>query len=216
MLGAIRIYSVFALLAVLYSQGAVANDLLIEKFTKIQVKLSDGDSSKVPVTLRLADMLSERARKASMKELESGCITCTAGEKDRKRALQYYKEVLPKVAVSQKGRILAQMGHLYEMTGEENKALSLYQKVIHQKDTPEVAKIEAKLSLAEAYFKKRQYEVAKKYYEQVLESPEAKRKGLAHYKVAWCEFNAGHVDLAIQRLVKVLKSRNCCQETHRE
>lgn len=47
-----------------------------------------------------------------MKELDSGCMQCTAGTADRKKALSLYLEVLDRTPDSQKGKVMIQVGHL--------------------------------------------------------------------------------------------------------
>jgi hypothetical protein len=88
-------------------------DLLIEKLTQVYLNLAPSDAAKVGITLRLADLHAERARLDAMKDLESGCTVCEAGKADRKKALSYYQEVLPKVPESSLGKVMAQVGHLY-------------------------------------------------------------------------------------------------------
>ena len=56
-----------------------SRSLLIDKLGNVQRGLAPKDPSKVAVTLRLADLLSERARFDSMKEIEQGCTVCNAG-----------------------------------------------------------------------------------------------------------------------------------------
>lgn len=178
-------------------------DMLIEKLTQVYLNLAPNDSSKVPITLRLADLHAERARLDAMKDLESGCTVCEAGKADRKKALSYYQEVLPKVAPDSMGKVLAQVGHLYEMTGNEKEAVATYEKILKEKRSPEAA-AEANLSLAEVYFKHRDYPKARGYYAAVLASPAGASRGLAAYRVAWCDFNNGKTDQAIDGLKKIL------------
>ncbi len=180
-------------------------DMLIEKLTQVYLNLAPADASKTAITLRLADLHAERARLDAMKELESGCTTCTAGVQDRKKALSYYQEVLPKVQENSVGKVLAQVGHLYEMTGNEKEAIATYERILKDPKS-QAAQAEANLSLAEVYFKRRDYAQAKKNYQAVLANPAALSKGLAAYRSAWCEFNEGHLDLAINGLVTVLKT----------
>lgn len=180
-------------------------DMLITKLTQVYLNLAPGDSSKVAITLRLADLHAERARIDAMTELQAGCTQCTAGVADRKKALQYYQEVLPKTPDSSIGKVLAQVGHLYEMTGDQKAAIATYTKILADQKSPE-ARAEANLSLAELYFKRHDYVAARKHYGEVIANPAAASKGLAAYRIAWCEFNDGHLQAGIDGLVTVLKS----------
>ncbi|RYZ78129.1 MAG: tetratricopeptide repeat protein, partial [Proteobacteria bacterium] len=105
-------------------------NLLIDKLGNVYQNLAPNDSSKVAVTLRLADLYAERARINANKELEGNCATCTAGDADRKKALKLYTEVLDRAPESIQGKVMVQVGHLYQMTGDEARALQFYQKII--------------------------------------------------------------------------------------
>lgn len=178
---------------------------LISKLTQVQLTLSAQDKTKLPLTLRLADLHAERGRYLSNQELAQGCAPCTGGVQDRKKALSLYKEVLSQLSVEQLGKVLPQMGHLYQMLGEENQAIETYRKVLTSSSSPE-AQAEAQLSLAEVYFKKRDFSVAETYYDQVLKNPKSNSLGLAHYRKAWTQFHQGHVVTAIDLAVKQLKT----------
>lgn len=179
-------------------------DLLIEKLTQVYLNIAPADASKVAITLRLADLHAERARQDAMNELASGCTVCKAGVEDRKKALAYYQEVLSKIPASSLGKVLAQVGHLYELTGNEKDAIDTYNRILQDSKTPEAVS-EAHLSLAEVYFKRRDFTQARTHYGAVLAIPQAASRGLAAYRFAWCEFNEGSLEPAIQGLVKILK-----------
>ena len=163
-------------------------NLLIKKFEKLYFQLPHKEEARLGITLRLADLLAERARYDSMKELESGCIQCIAGEEDRLKAVKYYKEVLPKIKDGQREKVLAQLGHLYELLGEKSKAINLYNEIIDSNYSA-ATKAEAHISLAEVYFKKHNYDLALKHYNWVLEKDGVGRKPLAAYRKAWSLFN---------------------------
>ena len=179
--------------------------LLIKKFEKLHFQLPSENKARVGITLRLADLLSERARHDSMKELESGCIQCSAGQKDRLKAVKYYKDVLPKIKGQQKSKVLAQLGHLYELLGEQAKAIELYRTII-ESDELKLMKAEAHISLAEVYFKKHNYQLALKHYNWVLEHEGAGRKPLAAYRRAWSLFNLNSVPESVDQLIKILNT----------
>jgi hypothetical protein len=187
-------------------------DLLINKLTQVYATLAPADTARTALTTRLADLHAERARQEAMAELQAGCTVCNAGSEDRKKALRYYQEVLPKLSDSQVAKVLPQVGHLYQMTGQEKLAVETYQKVIKDGKQPE-AVAEAHLSLAELSFKKRDYENAKSHYEKVLTIPQSSSKGLAAYRSAWCDFNLGQLDASISGLKKVLMTPELSSRT---
>ncbi|PIS11427.1 MAG: hypothetical protein COT73_03970, partial [Bdellovibrio sp. CG10_big_fil_rev_8_21_14_0_10_47_8] len=146
---------------------ADSRDLLIEKLSQVQTRLSPKDPSNVPVTLRLADLLSDRARLDSMKELESGCTVCKAGAKDRKLAMKLYQEVLDRTPSSSKGKVLIQLGHLSQLNSNEEKAVTFYQQALNSSSAADIES-ESHLALAEIYFKRHDFLSARNHYEKVL------------------------------------------------
>lgn len=185
--------------------AARTRSLLIDKLTQVYLNLAPADPSRAAITLRLADLHSERARMEAMKELSEGCTSCSAGMSDRVKALAYYHEILPKLKENEIGKVLAQVGHLYEMNGREQDAIETYNKII-QSNKSLAALAEAHLSLAEVFFKRRNYSQARLHFEAVLQNSESASKGLAAYRLAWCDFNEGRLEPAISGLERVLKN----------
>lgn len=184
-----------------------ARNLLIAKLDKVQTSLAPNDSSKVSVTLRLADLLSERARQDAMDELEKGCQDCRAGDADRKKALRLYLEVVDRAPEASRGKVMIQIGHLYQMTGQDKNSIEFYNKVLGKEKAPQL-QAEAHLALAELYYKKRDAALAKEHYQEVVENPVATSKGLAAYRIAWCDFNLGKNTEAVERMKKILSTPN--------
>ncbi len=178
-------------------------DMLIDKLTRVYLSLPAADASRGSIVLRLADLHAERARQATLKELNSGCTVCEAGKEDRKKAIRYYEENLAKLPLESQGKVLIQLGHLYEMLNDEGKAVATYQKVIAGGFASTTIS-EAQLSLGEMYFKKAQFDKALTHYKEVLKLGGS--KGLAAYRTAWSEFNLGRTDEATQVLVMMLKN----------
>lgn len=208
--------------------------LLIDKLSAVALRLPDQDASKGKILLRLADLHSERGRALAKKDLESNCTQCTGGQDDRKRALDYYQMALPKLTGATKKRVQTQVGHLYELLGQTNEAQRFYTQVVNQggrsagdTSAPGASRnssgvgvgdeinggasrsegtSEAHFSLAEIYFKKNQFAKAKKAYEQSLAEKSFTRRGLANYRIAWCDYNQGQIPAALRRLEKILTS----------
>ena len=128
-----------AFLAVLLLHGFVAHadmdlatqNVLIDKLEKIYQTLPNSDGAKVGVTLRLADLYAERARRVSVESVD-GCAGCKEPGKDRDKALRLYNEVLAKAPESSRPKVILQMGHLQQMNGNEAKAIALYEQVLEQ------------------------------------------------------------------------------------
>ncbi len=184
-----------------------AQSRLIEKLSRVQSQLSDDDSSKAAVTLRLADLLSERARFKSNKEFEKGCDVCTAGEEDRKQAAEYYTEVLDIIPDgNQKSQVYIQLGHMKEIKNDKLGARQDYKKA-HQGAKSPSLKTEANFSLAEIEYRDRNFELARSYYDLVVQSPRGMgKKGYSAHKSAWATFSLGEYSKAKAQLKKQLET----------
>lgn len=180
------------------SAQANPDNALIEKFTMVYLRLAPTDQAKNGVTLRLADLHAERARKLSMMDL-------AAGEKDRNLALKYYREAVKGTPEENQSRIWIQMGHLHEMNSDSAGALKAYEQVLQLPAAPE-QKADAHLSLAEVYFKQRNFPAASKHYAEVVQNEKSPSRGFAAYRMAWVDFNTGKIEEGIHALVKILRS----------
>lgn len=179
---------------------------LINKFSKVYDQLADEEPAKVNVTLRLADLLAEQGRYLANEELGKGCDVCNAGTEERQKALKFYEEAAGYLQNDKKASVLIQTGHLKELLGQENEAINDYLVAIKVAVNPLYLN-EAQFSLAEIYFKKRQFENAAKYYEMVVSHPDKKgKRGFAAYRKAWSLFNLGDYTKATDQLVTILKN----------
>lgn len=182
-------------------------DLLIEKLARVYAQLPSADASRSAIALRLADLYSERARSLAQAEIGAGCmVKCEAGREDRVQALSYYKDALAKTPEAARGKILAQVGHLYELTAQEPEAIAAYETVIKTSQVKDEL-AEARLSLGEIYFKRRRYSEARDQFAAVIAlNAKSQSRGLASYRLAWCEFNENHLDAAVDGLTVILRS----------
>lgn len=195
--------------AVLLLHGEVlaaktAQDTLIEKLSGIYQNLAPSNPTRASIVQRLADLHSERARRLFKEELEAGCSNnCNAGAADRKKALSLYKSILNKVDAEKKGKILVQMGHLNELMGQSAEAEKIYTNL--SKTGKGSQAVEAHYSKAEILFKRGQYQKAVTHYQKVMSADGAKNRGMASYRMAWCQFNGGQVQKAKGTLKSLLK-----------
>ncbi len=201
----------FALQASLPVNGAEAvskeistQQLLIEKLTQVQLNLAPNDPARVSVVLRLADLHAERARLLSMKELNENCTVCTAGEKDRQKALQFYSEGLQKAPAAAKAKVQLQVGHLQELLGKTSDARLSYEKILNlAASSLELA--DAHFALAEMDFRASEFSKADAHFYKVLQIEGATLKGLAAYRKAWCAFRMNQLPSAIDQLQVILQ-----------
>jgi hypothetical protein len=189
------------------SPSVAARDLMIEKLQRVTLSLPETDTARVGVTLRLADLLSERARASYKNELGG---TATAGSeaatrKDRDNALRFYREALPHIKGDAKGRVLIQMGHLQQMNGQEVEALKTYAE-ISRSDYNDEIKAEAELSAGDIHFLKRRFKEAQKSYELTLTRNGKTAKGYASYRLAWTHHYLGQGPQGIALLEKILST----------
>jgi tetratricopeptide (TPR) repeat protein len=180
---------------------AESQKILIEKLGKVYLELAPQDPSKVPVTLRLADLYAERARQNA----QAACTNCPDPQADREKALRLYNEVLDRAPEAARTKVMIQVGHLYQLNGRDDLAVKFYEKVLSAETDPAV-QAEAQLSMAEIAFKKRDYKSAIARYEQVLKYPKASSRGLAAYRRAWSRFHLGERAQAEKELVELLST----------
>lgn len=180
-------------------------DYLIDKLNRVVTNLAPADSARNGIILRLADLLSDRARYNTMKLSEGPCKTCISPDTDRKKALQYYSEAYPKVAEANKAKVLVQMGHLNQLLGNQPAAIDLYTKITTE-SSDQVARAEAFLAIGEIYFKKSEWSKAQSFYDKSIETSNNESKGYATYRLAWAHFNQGHAPVAKEKLLMILKT----------
>lgn len=202
------------LVSILIAVRAVAADasstdqqtrnLLIQKFERVLLSLAPQDPSYTAVTLRLADLLSERARFDAMTELQTGCIECVAGVKDRQKALRLYEIALEKTPAEGQGKIIFQIGHLNELIGQTQKAELTYLDIIKRNQSPATV-AEARAALGEMYFKQRRFAQAREQFE-LARKGELGQRGLAAYRIAWCYYNEGKIKEGSQELYNILST----------
>jgi len=197
-----KLYLLFFLAAIGFTS---TQDLLISKFQKVLSQLPDEDKSKDAITLRLADLLSERARKKSMEELNNDCTVCTAGEADRKHAVELYQGVLPRLKGKQLSRVLSHVGHLHELNGNVAKAQTSYTKVASGNYSDQ-DKTEALFSMAEMEFKNSNYSKSLSLLKKVIKDSNYNKLGLANYRLAWSYHRTGDFANASKSFEAILNS----------
>jgi hypothetical protein len=181
-------------------------DMVIERMERVISTLEKNDPSWVASQQRLADLLSERARVRFMQEVEANCEGCKGSKKDRVQAINIYEELLKNVKITDNGTILFQLAHLYDMAGDQDKAIVLFERII--KDSKKIsAEIVARShsGLGDLLFQKAKNKEAREHYLIALKYPEIQSRGLITYNLAWCEFNLDHLNAGISTLEKLLR-----------
>jgi hypothetical protein len=125
--------------AILLSQVARADDFLIRETEALRNTLSLSDPSRLPLTLRLADLCMEDAASADF----------SRKVKLQRQALALYEETLAKLEGNARLRVEFQKARILSDLGEIDRALPIWKKVADQREMTELAR-EAALKLAEA------------------------------------------------------------------
>ncbi len=193
--GAVKVYA--------EKMSLEAQDLVVQKMERVLEMMDKNDSSRWASEQRLADLLAERARMRFMLEVEAECTGCKGSQDDRKRATQLYEALLNNINLKGDGRILFQLAHLYQMGGQINKAQSLFEQVIKVAKKKPVAKTiltRSHVGLADLLFQKGQPQKAHPHYIVALKDQELENRAFIIYNKAWCEFNMGRLNTAINSL----------------
>jgi hypothetical protein len=183
-------------------------DLVIAKMERVISTLDKKDSSWIPSQQRLADLLSERARLRFINEVEANCDGCKGSKDDRKKAVAIYEDLLTTVAINEHGPILFQLAHLYELSGQSDQAIKLFERIIKEAKAKKISEeivVRSHAALADLYFKASKF---KKSYAEgaiTLKSPLAQNRGLIIYNMAWCKLNLDEVNKGISTLEDLLK-----------
>lgn len=192
-------------------------DLVIERLDKIISGMEQKDSSWLASNQRLADVYAERARNRFMQEIEANCKGCKGSDSDRRKALAIYDKIFPSIKIKDQGRVLFQRAYLYELAGENQKSIDLFQKILKTKKghySEDVIK-KARISLADLQFQKGQYKESLKNYQEAL-STATEQKGFILYRIAWCQFNTNQLAEAISGLEKLANQSQILRKETRE
>lgn len=179
---------------------------VIERLDRVLSMMDKTDASWATSSVRLADLLAERARLRFMAEIEAGCKGCKGSDADRKRSISLYESVSNKSKKIDQGVVYFQLAHLYNMEGDKKKAIELFNRVIKSKSSfGEELAARANEGLADIYFQDGNAKLSQEHYEKALASKTTTNRGLLTYRVAWCEFNQDHLKSATTTLEKLLE-----------
>ena len=183
------------------------HSLVIDKLERAMDLMDKDAPERTGVQLRLADLYAERARLKLIEEGKKSCDNCEGSKADRTKALAYYKDAFPKTKGDDQGKILVQMAHLNNLNGENGKAQNIYDDVIKKGRKTYTSPV-----VGSAFFNTAKFNSAKansskpkSNYEKSLKE-EIPNRGFVEYRLAWCEFNLGHPDVASQKLIKILST----------
>lgn len=183
-------------------------DLVISKMERVISTLDRKDPAWNPSQLRLADLLSERARLRFINEVEANCDGCKGSKADRAKAVRIYEDLLKSVKLNEHGPILFQLAHLYEMSGRTDKAIQLFETIIKDAKAKKISAeivVRSHAGVSDLYFKTQKFQKAYDHGAIALKSKLLQNRGLVIYNMAWSKFNLDQVDKGISTLEDLLK-----------
>lgn len=181
---------------------------VISRLETIVKDLDDKDVSKVPSSLRLADLLADRARLKALKETEQNCNNCLKAKEDRLSALNYYNYAIPRLTDDIRGSAMLQKAHIHFFLGQLNETEKIYNQITKEGAKRHGQDIlgQAHASYGDLYFQKADFKKAKAEYDRALLIEKTPNKGLVHYRLAWCMFNLDQITSAISKMEMILQT----------
>ncbi|WP_413581544.1 tetratricopeptide repeat protein [Bdellovibrio sp. HCB288] len=182
-------------------------DLVVGKMERVLSAMDKKDPSWIPTQQRLADTLAERARTRFMQEMESNCDGCKGSKADRQKAVEIYENLLSQVKLNEHGPILFQLGHLYQMAGQNDKAIDLFQSIVKDAKKKNIAKdivSRSHAELGDLLFQKAKFKDAKNHYVIALQDKNLQNRALITYNMAWSDFNEEKLAASIKTLESLL------------
>ncbi len=200
--------SIATSMAVAEKMDLNTHTVVIDRLRQIIQSLDNSDVSKVPSTLRLADLLAERSRIKALSEVEQSCTNCLKSKEDRVEATSHYDNIIPRLSEDMRGHAFLQKAHLHLSLNQIEKAEKIHLQITKEGKKRHKGETlgQSHASLGDIYFQKSQFKQAKSEYEKALSIEESPQKGLVHYRLAWCLFNMEQVPSAIAKLEMILKN----------
>ncbi len=182
------------------SMDLETHDMLIQK---LEAGKSQGPQT--TLSLRLADLYSDRARLRFVKENEKSCNSCLGSLDDRKKALTLYNSIFETLDPDQKERAFVQISQSYNLLKRKNQAVRFHKKIITGKYHKKLKAL-AYLAEAERYFFAQEYKLSLSHYKKAKINNSNLANAMTDYRMAWCEFNTGSYQVAKLNLVRILQS----------
>jgi hypothetical protein len=182
-------------------------DLVVGKMERVLKAMDSKDPSWVPTQQRLADTLAERARTRFMQEVEANCDGCKGSKADRQKAIEIYENLLAKIELNEHGPILFQLGHLYEMAGQNDKSIELFESIVKDAKKKSISAdivSRSHAELGDLLFQKGKFKEAKAHYVIALKDKKLQNRALATYNMAWSDFNDDKLASAISTMEGLL------------
>lgn len=193
-----------------FSSSAIVLDLethdaLIMKLSEVKSNLSVNDGSYVPTTLRIADLLADRARILDMKSMEKTQQLSPQAKVDREQAIQLIASVEKKTEGETKNRALLQKAQLLQLLGRMEQAKAILVSIRKQDRTKSDEYWTATDMLADQSFARGDFKGASLLYSEIQKSPKA--SDYISYRLAWCDLNLNKEGQAVAQMESLLNKK---------
>ena len=183
---------------------STTNDV-VARIEKLLNSLEKSSDSYLPMQLRLADLIADRARLYEVKDSNADVSTQKKAEADRKRAIEIYEVAMPKLKGDEQSRVLAQTAHLYQLSGNKTKAQSLFTKILSEpKKYSNDLLVQAHLGVAELALSEAKYSLAAKNFKAAL-GLKPEHAYVIKSRLAWTHYHNREEKAAVEMLETVLK-----------
>lgn len=183
------------------------HSLIIGKLELALKGLKQPSIEKTSITLRLADLYSDRARLAFLKKNEKNCADCSDGKEDRQKAIALYRQAVTQINESEKrGPVLLQLGHLLNQLGKADEALKTYQEASRSEIYELEVWSKAQAAIGDIQFKKSEFKKAEAAFEKALRNKALSNAAYVKHRLAWSQLNQSKDKTAIQTLTQLLQN----------
>jgi hypothetical protein len=188
-------------------------DSLIDRLRRVLSQISRSEPAHLSSSLRLADLLTERARIRFMQEIEANCKGCRGSEADRREAIALYESARSRTPRATQGAVLFQLAHLYQMglsrstSAEQSQSRRLFEEIIRPRSGyPSEIVLRAHEGLGDIAFQTNQPKKAIEHYRKALRGPDLGSHGVMNLRIAWSLFHINRLVEGTQTLERLLAS----------
>lgn len=179
---------------------------LIQRLESVRADLGPRDVSFIPTTLRLADLLADRARLLDMESMEDKKSFSEAAKADRLKAIGLYESVEKQLTDTQRENALLQKSQLLQLVGNVSGSEVVLNQVRRETPPTDNEYLVATEALADIEFARGNYLKSHQLYSELQRS--SKRSDFGDYRLAWCEINIGREGSAVQKMESLLSKKN--------
>ena len=190
-----------------FSSPFFGGEVIIQELEGLMKSLSEGDSQRRELTLRLADLYFFSAidldKQARLTEGDSQPFDKKASS-FRQRSLNLYRKSISQYKLNRETQIKVefQLARLLDQLGRKRKALSFWQKSYQQKQLLNIRR-EAILKFAEDAQKASRFAKAEEFYKEALTLCEDVC-GFVHYRLGWVYRSQGKIIPALREVEQAL------------